>query len=74
MKIKTILCLVLLLSLSSCGGVQHWEKPNASPMDVQHAFKGCMATIGASEEQAALFMGSPEMQGCMNAKGFYLVH
>ena len=71
---KTLLGLVIILSLSACGGTQHWEKPNTTFADVQEAYKECAVSLGAKDEQAALLMGTPEMQTCMNRKGFYLVN
>jgi hypothetical protein len=68
---RTLFCLAML---SACGGTQHWEKPNASIADLQQAYKGCAVSLGVKGEEAALLMGTPEMQSCMNAKGFYLVN
>jgi hypothetical protein len=71
---KTGLVLAILCLLSACGGTQHWEKPNTSFADVQHAYKECAVSLGVKDEQAALLMGTPEMRDCMNGKGFYLVN
>ena len=71
---KSIIALALFCLLTACGGTQHWERPNTSFADVQEAYKECAVSLGAKDAQAALLMGTPEMQTCMNGKGFYLVN